>query len=203
MYYPLHVHSALGSIGDSVLHISAYVKRAKEIGLSSLAITDHGSLSAMFAFIEECTKAGIKPVIGMEAYVVDDAAAKDKSSNHLVLLAKNDEGLKNLLRIHNTAQTSGYYYKPRTDAKTLRMYGSNLIALSACVAGTIPSAVIANDIDRCLQQISLYKEIFDEFYLEIQPGHFPEQETVNDTLVYLANGYNIPFVITTNDVPSS
>ena len=99
MYYPLHVHTSLGSIGDSILNISDYVSRAKDIGLTSLAITDHSSLAAMYNFIGECTKVGIKPIIGMEAYEVTNSEEKTKVFNHLVLLAKNDTGLKNLLQI--------------------------------------------------------------------------------------------------------
>ena len=199
MYYPLHVHTTLGSIGDSVLRIPDYVQRAKETGLSSLAITDHGSLAAMYTFIEECQKADIKPVIGMEAYEVKIAEEKSKSFNHLVLLADSNEGLENLLQIHNDAYVRGFYYKPRTDREALKRWGKGIIALSACVKGSIPQAIIEGDVERCLEQISFYRDVFDDFYFELQPGTFEDQITVNDTLVYLSKQYDIPLVIT-NDI---
>lgn len=199
MYYPLHVHTALGSICDSTLQISDYVKRAKEIGLKSLAITDHGSLAAMFTFIDECNANDIKPIIGMEAYEVTDVNEKVKRYNHLILLAKNDNGLKNLLQIHNDAQLRGFYYKPRTDRAALERWGKDIIALSACTSGSIPSAIIEGDADRCFEQISFYQKYFDHFFLEIQPGKFTEQFEVNDALAYLSKELGIPIVVT-NDI---
>lgn len=199
MYYPLHVHTALGSICDSTLQISDYVKRAKEIGLKSLAITDHGSLAAMFTFIDECNANDIKPIIGMEAYEVIDVNEKVKRYNHLILLAKNDNGLKNLLQIHNDAQLRGFYYKPRTDRAALERWGKDIIALSACTSGSIPSAIIEGDADRCFEQISFYQKCFDHFFLEIQPGKFTEQFEVNDALAYLSKELGIPIVVT-NDI---
>lgn len=199
MYYPLHVHTALGSIGDSILLIDDYVKRAKEMGLSSLAITDHGSLSAMYSFIEACQKADIKPIIGMEAYEVISADEKTKDYNHLVLLAKDNTGLSNLLQLHNDAHNRGFYYKPRVDHDSLERWNKGLIALSACVKGAIPKAILEGDVDKCFNLISFYQNTFDAFFLEIQPGTFDAQITVNDTLVYLSQELDIPIVIT-NDI---
>ena len=103
-YYSAHVHTAVGSVGDSVLRIKEYVERGIEYGLDALAITDHGSLSAMYAFADECKKHGIKPIIGMEAYTCDDNTKQEsRERGHLVLLAKSNAGLKNLLSIHNNA----------------------------------------------------------------------------------------------------
>lgn len=198
-YFPLHVHTALGSIGDSILRISDYVNRAKETGLSSLAITDHGSLAAMYAFIDECKKADIKPIIGMEAYETEDVAVKQKTYNHLVLLAKNDIGLQNLLQLHNDAQVRGFYYKPRIDREAMRRWGKGIIALSACVKGSIPQAVLEGNVEKCVELISFYRSIFDEFYFELQPGTFEDQITVNDTLAYLSQQLDIPVVVT-NDI---
>ena len=199
MYYPLHVHTALGSIGDSILRISDYVQRAKEIGLTVLTITDHGSLAAMYSFIEECQKADIKPIIGMEAYEVDDATVKDKHFNHLVLIAKNNDGLKNLLQIHNDAYDRGFYYKPRTDREALKRWGKGIIALSACVKGSIPQAILEGNVEKCIEQLKFYQSVFDDFYFELQPGTFEDQVTVNDTLVYLSQELNVPVVVT-NDI---
>ena len=136
LYYPLHVHTSIGSIGDSILNIHDYVTTAKEYGLNAAAITDHGSMSAMFSFTEECRKNNVKPIIGMEAYVVDDnnleyqknSKIKKGAAGHLVLLAKNNKGLRNLLRIHNQAAVEGFYYEARTDWAHLLKWGKGIIA---------------------------------------------------------------------------
>lgn len=199
-YYSVHVHSAVGSVGDSVLRIKEYVERGIEYGLDALAITDHGSLSAMYAFADECKKHGIKPIIGMEAYTCDDNTKQEsRERGHLVLLAKNNAGLKNLLSIHNNAWMQGKYYKPRTDAVHLQMWGQGIIALSACIAGDIPKAILAGKMDEAIEIAQFFNEIFDEFYLEIQPGSFEEQLIVNDGVVQIHNATGIPVVIT-NDV---
>lgn len=200
MYIPLHVHTALGSIGDSILKLDDYIERGKALGLKKLAITDHGSLSAMYAFARKCKMAGIKPIIGMEAYEVEEAEKQEKYKyNHLVLLAKNKEGLENLIRIHNDAQTRGYYYKPRTDRSALQKWGKGIIALSACVAGSIPQAVLERNLHKAVNLINFYKNCFDEFFLEIQPGKFRSQVDVNNGIVYLAHYTKTPVVVT-NDI---
>lgn len=202
LYYPHHAHLAPGSIGDSILRIPEYIAKAKEYGLTHLTMTDHGSLSAMYAFCDECIKHGIEPIVGMEAYECEDNSLKDKEHrgyNHLVLLAKNKIGLKNLFSIHNNATTDGFYYKPRTDMKNLQKYGEGIVALSACVAGSIPQAILNNDVDKALTLIRQYKECFDEFFLELQPGNFEEQLLVNDALVELASETDTPLIIT-NDI---
>ena len=199
-YFSAHVHCAMGSVGDSVLRIEEYVERGKEYGLDALAITDHGSLSAMYAFADECKKQGIKPVIGMEAYTCDDNTKQEsRERGHLVLLAKNNTGLKNLMSIHNNAWMQGKYYKPRTDAVHLQMWGQGIIALSACVSGDIPKAILAGNMEEAVEIAEFFNEIFDEFYLEIQPGSFEDQLKVNDGIVQIHNQTGIPVVVT-NDV---
>lgn len=202
LYYPHHAHLASGSIGDSILRIPDYVKRAKEYGLKHLTMTDHGSLSAMYAFCDECQKQGIEPIVGMEAYECEDKSLKDKEHrdyNHLILLAKNWEGMQNLFQIHNHAAIEGFYYKPRTDKKDLEKYGRGLIGMSACIAGTIPQAILHDDLNKAISLVQQYKEFFDSFYLEIQPGRFKEQIIVNDGLVLLGQETNTP-LIATNDI---
>lgn len=202
LYYPLHVHLAFGSIGDSILRTRDYVKRAKEYGLDSLAVTDHGSLSAIYDFARECKKEGIKPIYGMEAYEAEDMAQKDKEHrgySHLILLARTLEGFHNLIRIHNIAQTDGFYYKPRIDRSVLRKYGRGLIASSACIQGSIPQAILDEDPEHSVSLIQEYKSIFDSFYLEVQPGHFEEQLKVNDAIVELARYTDTPILVT-NDI---
>ena len=202
-YYPLHVHTAVGSIGDSILRIKDYVTTAKEYGLDRLAITDHGSMSAIYAFADECKEQGIVPVIGMEAYEVEDADKKNPderfSYNHLVLLARTDEGLKNLIKIHNDAQIRGFYYKPRTDRQALKRWGNGIIALSTCIQGSIPQAILSEEQDKAIELIQFYKSCFDSFYLEIQPGAFQEQITVNDGIVELSKVTKTPLIVT-NDI---
>lgn len=207
MYIPLHVHTSAGSIGDSILNISDYVKTVKEYGLNAAAITDHGSMSAMYSFIEECGKNNLKPIIGMEAYVVADNRLEYQKqekltrgkAGHLVLLAKNNQGLENLLKIHNQAAVEGYYYEARTDWTHLFKWGKGIVALSACVGGEIPGAILQEDYRKAEDLIALYKECFDEFYLEIQPGKFEEQIKVNHELIKYSQSLNIPLVVT-NDV---
>ena len=194
------MHTTLGSIGDSTLRISDYVKKAKRIGLTKLAITDHGSLAAIQYFIEECKKVNIIPIIGMEAYVTADITQKERSSNHLVLLAKNSEGLKSLIKLHNTAHTEGFYYKPRIDHSLIQNNHVGLIALSACIAGEIPSLILKGDINSAKElAISYYKIFQKNFYLELQPGNFEEQKIVNEGIIEIAKDTGINIVIT-NDI---
>ena len=201
-YYPLHVHLAQGSIGDSILKIKDYISKAKEYGLNALAVTDHGSLSASYAFIDECIKNNIKPIIGMEAYEALDIHAKDKEHNeryHLVLLAKNQEGFHNLIKLHNIAATDGFYYKPRIDINLLKQYGKGLIGLSACIAGRIPQAILHNNMFEAVKIINDYKKCLDEFYLEIQPGHFDSQIKINNGIIKLSKVTSVP-IVATNDI---
>lgn len=199
-YFSVHVHTAVGSVGDSVLRIKDYVKRGLEYGLDALAITDHGSLSAMYAFADECKKHGIKPIIGMEAYTCDDNTKKDsRERGHLVLLAKDNAGLRNLMSIHNNAWMQGMYYKPRTDAEHLQKWGQGIIALSACVSGDIPKAILAGNMDEAIEIAKFFDETFGEFYLEIQPGSFEGQLIVNDGIAQIHEATGIPVVVT-NDV---
>lgn len=210
-YFSLHLHTNK-SIGDATLKIEEYVKKAKERNLEALAITNHGTMSDVFEFYKACKNEKIKPIIGCEVYVTNDRTIKEKESmynyNHLILLAKNEQGFKNLLQIHNDAQINGFYFKPKTDFSILKKYGKNIIALSACVGGYIPQQILKcikepENEDKCINNITKtinsYKEIFDDFYLELQPGNFDDQIIVNSALVELAKETNTKTVIT-NDV---
>lgn len=207
LYYPLHVHTSIGSIGDSILNIPEYIQTVKKYGLNAAVITDHGSMSAMYSFMTECRKNDIKPVVGMEAYVVANNDIKFQQENkitrgkarHLVLLAKNNQGLENLLRIHNQAATEGYYYEARTDWSHLLKWGKGIIALSACVGGEISQAILQEKKEEAKELIEFYKECFDEFYLEIQPGNFEEQIKTNHELIKFSDSLNVPLIVT-NDV---
>lgn len=213
MYIPLHAHTAKGSIGDSILKIEEYVQQAKQYGLTHLALTEHGSMASMYDFYHECIKQDIMPIIGCEVYEVDDRTLRDKDESryfHLVLIAKNEIGLKNLLYITTDAQLNGFYYKPRTDWDVLREHGEGIIALSACLGGRLPQKLMSlhgdisqEEADQALVDIrnliQLHKEVFDEYYLEIQPGNTEEQIYVNELLVWLSDETHTPLVVT-NDV---
>lgn len=142
MYISLHTHYAKGSIGDSILKTKEAIAKAKRLQMPALAITDHGSLANTIEFYKECNEQGIKPLIGLEAYEAIDRTEKTKEYYHTLLLAKNEQGYKDLLHIASDAQFNGYYYRPRTDMSVLKKYGSNLICLSACLGGRIPKMVI-------------------------------------------------------------
>jgi len=200
-YAILHTHDTYGSIGDSTLRIWDYIKRAKELGIRHLALTNHGSLSTFLEFYNACRAADINPIIGCEFYYVDDISVKDKDRYHLILLAKDYTGLKNLIRLHNIAADQGFYYKPRIDFTLLEEYHEGLVCLSACVAGKIPQLVLQNDtLEPAVAEVNQFKELFGEdFYLEIQPGTFPEQKEANANLAVIADFCQIPLVAT-NDV---
>lgn len=202
MYYPLHVHTAGGSIGDSILKIKDYIKKAKAMGLDRIAVTNHGSLADMYDFYEAATEADIKPIIGCEVYVADDKNVKTKEdvTYHLVLIAQNEIGMKNLLYIVSDASLNGFYRKPRTDLQTLSEHSEGLICLSACLGGYFPKNVFELSQEELEKQVLTYKTIFkNNFYLEIQPGDFDKQVSVNKELVNLAINTNTP-IIATNDV---
>lgn len=196
MYVPLHVHTAVGSIKDSILKIPEYIQKGKELGLSHLAITDHGSMAAAFLFQKACQAADITPIIGMEAYEESETDAY----NHLVLLASTQEGLENLVLLHNKAHIDNQQGRLSLVSKDmLRDHGKGIIALSACVSGSIPKAILSKNDEKVKELVEFYKTCFDEFYLEIQPGNFPDQRIVNTWIAEHAYTLQTPVVVT-NDV---
>lgn len=211
-YFSLHVHT-IKSIGDSILKIDDYIDKAQRLGLNQLCITNHGTMSDVFEFYRKAKKKDIKPIIGCEVYITNDRTEKIRAYDHLVLIAINKKGFENLLAIHNDAQVNGFYYKPRTDVSVLEQHGEGIIALSACVGGTLPKMILdalhqsetnpefdeEEHTSRMLEYINLYKRIFHEFYLEIQPGNFAEQIAINEAMIELANTTDTKLVVT-NDV---
>jgi DNA polymerase-3 subunit alpha len=133
-YVPLHVHTSRNSIGDSILKLKDYINKAKELGLKSLCITGHGSLADMYDFYFLCKEEGIQPIIGAEIYLTPDMNDKTKDSltYHMILIAKNNIGLKNLINIVSTASLEGFYKKPRIDLNYISQYNEGLICLTAC-----------------------------------------------------------------------
>lgn len=208
-YTPLHVHTSRGSLLDSTNTPKSLVARAKELGLKSLAITDHGYCSNHVDFYKECKANGIKPILGMEGYIANDMTIKDREQGfyHIILLAKNNKGYRNLLKISSLGHTKGFYYKPRVDLKTIRELnlGEGIVALSACLAGQVPQMIL-NDyfVDSILSKIQEYKDTFEDFYLELQPTNTPDneqtrvQQYVNHQIHCYAKSTNTKLVATSD-----
>lgn len=205
-YTPLHIHTSRGSLLDSTNTPQSLVKRIKELGLSSIAITDHGSCSNHLEFYKECKENNIKPILGMEAYTTPDMNKKEKDSPsyHLVLLAKNQEGYDNLLKITSVGHLEGFYYKPKVDLSFIKQngLGSGIIALSACLGGMIPQYILKDKESHEIRKvIKEHKDTFEEYYLEIQPSVYSnneEQEKVNRYIQDLCNDLNIEPVATSD-----
>jgi DNA polymerase III subunit alpha len=202
MFTHLHVHTEF-SLLDGMCRITQLVKRAKELGMTSLAITDHGVMYGAIDFYLAAKDAGIKPIIGCELYVAQNdhtsRTAAEKSSNHIVLLAKNQTGYKNLIQLTTKAHLEGYYYKPKVDRALLEKYHEGLIALTACLGGEIPSLILQNRLKEAREAALWYKKVFGDFYLEIQRNPIPELEKVNQELILIGKELDLPLVAT-NDV---
>ncbi|MBR2337029.1 MAG: DNA polymerase III subunit alpha [Clostridia bacterium] len=197
----LHVHTEY-SILDGAARIAVVTKRAKELGMPALAITDHGNMYGAVAFFDACEKNDIKAIIGTEFYVCDDLHVKSGKTklNHLVLLCKDEIGYKNISLLNAIAFRDGYYYKPRIDLKTLEEHHEGLVCLSACLAGDISQAILNRDFEEAERLVQWFKRVFeDDFYLELQNHDLPEQIEVNKYLRLYAKKYGIKLVAT-NDV---
>lgn len=198
----LHVHTVY-SLLDGAAKIPALVSRAKELKMDSIAITDHGVMYGVIDFYKECVKQGIKPIIGMEAYVAP-ASLYDREGvreyNHLILLAKNQTGYKNLVKLSSIAFVDGFYYKPRIDYDILEKYSEGLICLSACLAGSIPQALLHGRYDEARALALRLKGVFgDDFYIELQNHGLSEQLEVLPKLAQLARELDIK-AVATNDI---
>lgn len=201
----LHVHTEY-SLLDGACRIEELVNKAKNLNMTSLAITDHGAMYGVVEFFKQAKKAGIKPILGFEAYVsprklTDKDPQKDKNQYHLVLLAENYEGWKNIIKLCSIGFTDGYYYKPRIDHDTLRLHSNGIIALSACLAGEVQSHLLDNNYDEAKKIALIYKDIFGEnnFFLEMQDHGLKEQQETNKSLVKMSHETGIKLVAT-NDV---
>ena len=197
----LHMHTEY-SLLDGANKIKELVSKVKELGMNAVAITDHGNMFGAIELYKECKSQEIKPIIGCEMYVAprsrfEKEAKVDTEPNHLILLAMNNNGYKNLVKLVSIAYTEGFYYKPRVDLEVLEKYNEDIIALSGCMAGAVARKIIAGDIEGAEATALQYKEIFkDRYYLEIQDNKYPEQMIVNQNLVAMANKLNIPLVAT-------
>jgi len=202
----LHVHTHY-SLLDGLAKIDDLLDRAQQLNMDSIAITDHGVLYGAIEFSIKCKERGIKPIIGCEMYVCNDLHSKnpdsvDRKRYHLILLAKNQKGYKNLMKLISIAHMEGFYYKPRIDRPTLRKYAEGLIGLSACAEGEVPATAITGDLAKAEKLALEYQDIFGagNFYLELQ-NHpkFSNQDIANQALIKIARKNNIP-LIATNDI---
>ncbi len=197
----LHIHSEF-SLLDGANRIKDLPVRAKELGMDAMALTDHGVMYGAIDFYKACKKEGVKPIIGCEVYIAPRSRLNkepgiDNKYNHLILLAKNNEGYKNLSKLVSIGFTEGYYYKPRIDLEVLEKYHEGLICLSACAAGAVPQALISGEEKKAEEIAEWYRSVFgDDYYLEIQNNGYKDQVLINQKLIALSRKLNIPLVAT-------
>ena len=199
----LHIHSEF-SLLDGANRIKDIPKRAKELGMDSIAITDHGVMYGAIDFYKACKSEGIKPIIGCEVYVAprgrtrfDKEPGIDNRYNHLILLAKSMQGYKNLSKLVSLGFTEGYYYKPRIDYEILEKYSEGLVCLSACLAGAVNQALLNGKEEEAEEIANWHKKVFgDDYYIEIQNNGLKEQVLANQRLVQLARKLDIPLAAT-------
>lgn len=198
----LHVHTEY-SLLDGANRVEDLIGRIKELGMKSVAITDHGVMYGVIDFYKEAVKNEIKPILGCEVYTarrsrLDKQPGLDSDQGHLVLLARDMTGYKNLMKIVSIGFTEGYYYKPRIDFEVLEKYSEGIIALSACLSGDVPKALLRNDYEKAKETALRLNSIFgqDNFYLELQINGIEEQNLVNQQLMRLSKELGIPMVAT-------
>ena len=202
----LHVHTEY-SLLDGSNKIKEYVKRLKELGMDSGAITDHGVMFGVIDFYKEAKAQGIKPILGCEVYVAPNSRFDKELTGgedryyHLVLLAENNQGYSNLMKIVSRGFTEGYYYKPRVDMEVLNTYHEGIICLSACLAGEVQRYISKGLYEEAKKAALKYEACFGKgnYFLELQDHGIPEQKTVNAALVRMSKELDIPLVAT-NDI---
>jgi DNA polymerase-3 subunit alpha len=197
----LHLHTEF-SLLDGMGRIEEYARRAKEKGIHHLAVTDHGVMYAAYDWYKHLSKAGLHPIVGMEAYLAEGSAReRERKSYHLLLLAENETGYRNLLRLASFASLEGYYYRPRIDLEILARHSAGLIGTSACLGGPVANNVLHGRPEQALDYAGKLAEIFgpDRFYIEIQDHGIKDQIATNRELIPLAARLGLPLVAT-NDV---
>src|SRR5271170_3161587 len=203
----LHLHTEF-SLLDGACRLDRLVEKAHDLKFPALAITDHGAMHGAVDFYKAAREKGIKPIIGCEVYVAPGSRLEKKSGSgtrdlyhHLGLLAKDEAGYKNLIKLTTAAHLEGYYYKPRIDKELLAAHSEGLIALSGCLASEIPELIMRDQLDRARETIDWFKQTLgpENFYLELQNHGIPEQAKVNKYLIPWAKEFGLKLVAT-NDV---
>lgn len=198
-YVPLHLHTEY-SLLDGATRIKELLSHAKENNMPAAAITDHGVMYGAIEFYRAAKEEGIKPIIGCEAYIIEgDIADKSKkvANNHLVLLAKDKKGYKNLVKLVSISNIEGFYYKPRINHEILEKHHEGLIALSSCLGGEIPRALLNDDYEKAKEKALYYKNLFgNDFYLELQDHGIEGQKKINPDLIKLSKDLDIELIIT-------
>ena len=201
----LHVHTTY-SLLDGFSNIPKLMARVKEMGMPAVALTDHGTMFGTIEFYNAALEAGVKPLIGIETYMAargmgDRDAKLDKHSSHLLLLAENQTGYRNLLEIASQAQLQGFYYYPRIDHDFLAKHAEGLIATTGCMAAEIPRAIVNDGLDTARRKLDWYYDVFgaNNFFLELQEHDIKELPAINKALIELGPRYQGRF-IATNDV---
>src|SRR5436305_12018716 len=188
----LHLHTEY-SLVDGTMRMKELMKKAAEFKMPAVAITDHGNLFGAIEFYQEALRAGVKPIIGCEAYIApgshkDRPASRRDSAYHITLLAQNETGYRNLVKLVTTAHLDGFHYAPRIDKELLAERSAGLIGLSGCLAGEINSAIQANNIEKAKQSAADYRDILgaENFFVELQDHVMEEQKMCNTALVQIA-----------------
>jgi DNA polymerase-3 subunit alpha len=207
-YVHLHNHTQY-SLLDGLTKVPALIERVKELGMDSVAMTDHGTMSGAIEFYKAGKSAGVKPIIGMEAYMAprthnDRDPSKDRQYFHLTLIAMSNAGYQNLMRLSTIANLEGFYYKPRIDHDLLEKYNEGLIVLSGCIGGEVSDALRQEQYAQAKQTAQWYKKVFGgRYYIELMDHGHPEHSTaweeqtkVNEQLLKLSNELKIPAVVT-------
>ncbi len=202
----LHVHSEY-SLLDGFGNIKKLVRRARELGMPALALTDHGAMYGAIEFFDACSDLGVKPIVGIELYLCkrgrrmqDKDANFDRSPHHLLLLAMDNDGYKNLMKLSSLAQLEGYYYRPRIDHDALQQYNAGIICTSGCPSAEIPRLIQQGQFDKAREVVQWYLGVFgDRFYFELQDHDLPELKLINETLICWSREMGVP-LIATNDV---
>ena len=193
----LHLHTEY-SLLDGAISLDNLIVQAKKFDFKSIAITDHGNIFGAVKFFQKCKKAGIKPILGIEAYFTEDARIKraDDKYNHLILLVENRIGYRNLCKLISYSYQEGFYFKPRIDTAILEKYKEGLIVTSACLGAQIPQYILAGEKQKALDKIDWFSHTFgpDRFYLEVQPADQHDQKIVNQALFELSTQKNIPLI---------
>lgn len=197
----LHLHTEY-SLLDGMGRMDDYVAKAHEMGMTSMAVTDHGVMYGAMDWYKTATKSGIKPIMGMEAYLAEGSAREqNRKSYHLLLLAENNTGYRNLIKLASKSALEGFYYRPRVDLEMLQEYGEGIIATSACLGGPVANNFLNNQPNLAYDYAGKLSEIFgkERFFIELQDHGLPEQTLTNKPMIELARKFDLP-LIATNDV---